>query len=55
MYIENTHLYKKHQVAIKENVDLTEQNQCGFWILQIENALNQLKNLDAKFVVCNCY
>src|SRR6218665_3382126 len=39
---------------IKKRVDLTEQNQCDFWIQHIKIVIDQLKNLDNKFVVDQC-
>ena len=46
---------KKQICSLVQNVDLIEQNQCDFWIQHIKIILNQLKNLNNKFGVDQCY
>ena len=46
---------KKQICSLVQKVDLIEQNQCDFWIQHIKIILNQLKNLNNKFGVDQCY
>src|SRR6218665_3863900 len=54
IYIKGKPKHVKSHVALYEKVDLIKQNQCDFWIQHIKIVLDQLKNLDTKFVVVQC-